>query len=57
MTQGLKQRVEELQVAMANRAAEATDNLFRTKQEHADDKARMLQSYRWEGSVLLLEGG
>lgn len=45
-TQALRSKVEELQVAMANRAAEAADTLFRTKQDHADEKERLLRSYR-----------
>lgn len=52
-TQALKSKVEELQVAMANRAAEAADTLFRTKQDHADEKERLLRSYRSaDGPVL-----
>ena len=42
----LHQRVEELQVAIANRAAEAADAVFKMRQDHQDEKERLLVSYR-----------
>ena len=35
-------------MAMANRAAEAADASFRMKQEHLDEKEKLLRSYRQE---------
>ncbi|GAX74041.1 hypothetical protein CEUSTIGMA_g1491.t1 [Chlamydomonas eustigma] len=48
----LRQRIEELQVAMANRAAESADTMFRLKQDHADEKEKLLRSYREDKEVL-----
>jgi hypothetical protein len=45
-TQALRQRIEEVQVAMANRAAESAETIFRLKQDLADEKEKLLRSYR-----------
>ena len=51
----LKQRVEDLQLTMANRAAEAADASFRMKQEHLDEKDKLLRSYRQDKEALAAE--
>lgn len=46
--QGLKSRVDELQVALANKAADAADTAFNLKQAHADEVARMTAAHASE---------
>lgn len=55
--QGLQQRLEDLQVTMSNRAAEATDKLFRVQQESSDEKDRLLREHREEKEALAAQHG